>query len=253
VSARRGSAPDESGVRLDKFIAGCGVVSRREARAVIAAGRVTVDGKRVDEPGLRIRPQHQRVQLDGQNLRPSRHLYLLFNKPPGCVTTLRDPRGRRTVLDYLPPDFPRVFPVGRLDYDTEGLLLLTNDGDLAHRLTHPSREVRRIYRAVVEGRPSRKIFAQLKSGVRLADGWASAEAGIAADDDGDPDRAVLRLVLREGRNREVRRMLAAVGHPVVSLRRVRFGPLSLGELEPGRSRALEQHEIKALREMVGMG
>jgi 23S rRNA pseudouridine2605 synthase len=226
-------------VRLQKLLARAGIGSRRSIEELISQGRVTVNGE-IAELGRRADPESDRVEVDGAlvGLGAGTAWYLL-NKPRGVVTTASDPQGRPIVLDLVPDDV-RVFPVGRLDADTEGLLLLTNDGDAAHRLTHPSYGVDKEYLAHVEGRPSRGALRRLREGVRLDDG-VTAPARVSTVGDG-----VLRIVIHEGRNRQVRRMCDAVGHPVVRLVRVRIGPLRDAGLAPGEWRELSLEEVRQL-------
>jgi 23S rRNA pseudouridine2605 synthase len=233
-----------AGERLQKVLARSGVGSRRVCEELIADGRVTVNGH-VAELGERVDVDHDLVEVDGApvGIRPDL-VYLLLNKPAGVVTTADDPQGRPTVIGLVPTE-PRVFPVGRLDLDTEGLLLLTNDGELAHRLTHPSFGVEKEYLAQVEGRPSRATLRRLRDGVELEDG-PTAPARVSAT---EPD--VLRIVIHEGRNRQVRRMCEAVGHPVRRLVRVRIGPLADRRLAPGTWRPLTGDEVRALSKAVG--
>jgi 23S rRNA pseudouridine2605 synthase len=233
-----------AGERLQKVLARLGVGSRRACEELIADGRVTVNGH-VAELGERVDVDHDLVEVDGApvGIRPDL-VYLLLNKPAGVVTTADDPQGRPTVIGLVPTE-PRVFPVGRLDLDTEGLLLLTNDGELAHRLTHPSFGVEKEYLAQVEGRPSRATLRRLRDGVELEDG-PTAPARVSAT---EPD--VLRIVIHEGRNRQVRRMCEAVGHPVRRLVRVRIGPLADRRLAPGTWRPLTGDEVRALSKAVG--
>lgn len=229
--------------RLQKILARAGVASRRVVEDMIAEGRVRVNGE-VAELGNRADAESDAIEIDGAlvGVRPDTVWYLL-NKPKGVVTTASDPQGRPVVLDLVPAE-PRVFPVGRLDMDTEGLLLLTNDGDITHRLTHPSYGVEKEYLAHVEGRPSRGALRALREGVELDDGLtAPAKASTVGDD-------VIRLVIHEGRNRQVRRMCEAVGHPVVRLVRVRIGPLADRSLEPGVARPLAVDEVRALERAV---
>lgn len=221
------------------MLAATGLGSRRACEELIAGGRVTVDGQ-VAELGRRIDPESARVEVDGVAVpvRPGL-VYYLLNKPRGVVTTASDPHGRRTVIDLVPPE-PRVFPVGRLDADTEGLILLTNDGDLTHRLTHPSFGIDKEYLAEVEGAPSAGDLRRLRTGVELDDGrTAPAKASLVAPN-------AVRLTIHEGRNRQVRRMLAAVDHPVVRLVRTRIGPLADRSLKPGQWRPLTAAEVLAL-------
>jgi 23S rRNA pseudouridine2605 synthase len=231
------------GVRLQKFLSHAGVASRRRAEALIAAGEVRVNGKVVRELGTGVAPG-DRVEVAGKRVEEPSFRYVILNKPRGVVTTMSDPQGRRTVASIV-TGTPRVVPVGRLDYDTEGLLLLTNDGDLAHRLTHPKHGVDKMYRAVVRGRLTSGEVALIRAGVRLEDGVAApAQLRMVAARAGLSE---LDLTIHEGRNREVRRMFEALGHPVVSLTRLRFGPLRLGDLAPGAVRGPSARELSALR------
>ena len=236
--------PDEAeGERLQKVLARAGFGSRRVCEDLIAEGRVTVNDE-VAVLGRRVEVDHDRVAVDGVTIgvRPGL-VYYLLNKPAGVVTTADDPQGRPTVVALVPEE-PRVFPVGRLDLDTEGLLLLTNDGDLAHRLTHPSFGVDKEYLAEVEGQPSRSTLRRLREGVELDDGpSAPAQATLV-------EASLLRLTIHEGRNRQVRRMCEAVGHPVVRLVRTRIGPLADRRLKPGDWRELTQDEVRALERAV---
>ena len=229
------------GERLQKVLARAGFGSRRACEELIEDGRVTVNGE-VAVLGRRVDPEGDRVAVDGVplSIRPGLVHYLL-NKPRGVVTTASDPQGRPTVVALVPGQ-PRVFPVGRLDADTEGLLLLTNDGDLAHRLTHPRYGVEKEYLAEVEGRPSPAAVRRLREGVDLEDG-RTAPARVALV----PPNA-LRLTIHEGRNRQVRRMCEAVGHPVLRLVRTRIGPVADRRLAPGRWRPLTVEEVRALEE-----
>ena len=227
------------GERLQKVLARTGFGSRRTCEELIADGRVTVNG-RVAPLGQRVDVDHDRVEVDGIAVGVQPDLvYYLLNKPRGVVTTAADTHGRPTVVDLVPAE-PRVFPVGRLDADTEGLLLLTNDGELTHRLTHPSFGVDKEYLAEVEGAPSPSAVRRLREGVDLEDG-RTAPARVALI----PPHA-LRIVIHEGRNRQVRRMCDAVGHTVVRLVRTRIGPLVDRDLAPGEWRALSMAEVRAL-------
>ena len=225
--------------RIQKVLAAAGVASRRAVEEMVAEGRITVNGQQA-RLGQRVDPDADEVEVDGipVGLRADLAYYLL-NKPPGVVTTASDPQGRPTVVAML-PDHPRVFPVGRLDADSEGLLLLTNDGGLTHRLTHPSFGVDKEYLAHVEGRPSRGALRRLREGVELDDGPAQAVAVS------HPEPSVVRIVVHEGRNRMVRRMCETVGHPVIRLVRTRIGPLADRKLPPGQWRELRPEEVRAL-------
>lgn len=210
-----------------------------------------MNGSPASHPALMIAPERDTVTFDGRvlNLRP-RHTYWLLNKPQGYVTTLRDTHGRPHVVDLLPASGGRVFPVGRLDLDTEGLLLLTDDGDLAYRLTHPRFKVEKTYRAKVQGIPGQRELRRLERGIVLEDGATlPSRARLVRTVKGN---AVLELTLREGRKRQVKRMCKAIGHPVLELRRVRLGPLKLGTLPRGQVRELTEREVGALRECAGL-
>jgi 23S rRNA pseudouridine2605 synthase len=228
-----------SGERIQKVLARAGLGSRRVCDELVADGRVTVNGTIV-EPGARVDPDRDHIEVDGARIgvRPDLVHYLL-NKPAGVVTTASDPQGRPTVVELVPAE-PRVFPVGRLDADTEGLLLLTNDGELAQQVSHPSQGVDKEYLAEVEGLPSRGTLRRLREGVELDDGvTAPAKVSLVSEN-------ALRITIHEGRNRQVRRMCAALGHPVVRLVRVRIGPISDRRLQPGQWRELTQSEVRAL-------
>jgi 23S rRNA pseudouridine2605 synthase len=230
-------------VRLAKFLAHAGVASRRAAERLIADGRVTVDGAVVRDPARDVDASHA-VCFDGRQVRAEAHAVYALHKPAGVVSTAHDPQGRPTVVELV-PSAQRLYPVGRLDTDTTGLILLTNDGALAHRLTHPSFEVPRTYRAHVRHPPVREpALRALREGVELEDGLTAPARvrRLAADR--------LELTIHEGRKRQVRRMCEAVGHPVRSLERVAFGPLRLGALEPGEHRRLTPAEVERLRSLA---
>jgi 23S rRNA pseudouridine2605 synthase len=233
------SAGTDDGERLQKTLARAGLGSRRACEELIAAGRVTVDGV-VAGLGRRVDPSAANVEVDGVPVPTAPGLvHYLVNKPAGVVSTAADTHGRSTVVDLVPGE-PRVFPVGRLDLDTEGLLILTNDGALAHRLTHPSFGVAKEYLAEVEGTPSPGAVRALREGVELEDGrTAPAQVAVVAP-------SLLRIVVHEGRNRQVRRMCAAVGHPVRRLVRTRIGPVVDRRLAPGSWRSLTLDEVRAL-------
>ncbi len=234
-----GDPEHEDGVRLQKVLAQAGLGSRRVCEDLIERRRVRVNGE-VADLGRRGHPDGDVVEVDGAQIgvRPGLVHYLL-NKPAGVITTASDTHGRPTVVDLVPAE-PRVFPVGRLDGDTEGLLLLTNDGDLAHRLTHPSYGVDKEYLVEVDGNPHRGVVRRLREGVELDDGvTAPAKVAVLGDH-------LLRITIHEGRNRQVRRMCEAVGTPVVRLVRTRIGPLTDRTLKPGEWRPLTQDEVRAL-------
>lgn len=235
-------------MRLQKYLAQCGVASRRHAEEMIAQGLVQVNGQTVTEMGVQVE-ETDVVCVRGEQVRPeTEKRYILYHKPMGEVTTVTDDRGRETVMDHF-RDFPvRLYPVGRLDYDSEGLLLLTNDGDLAARLTHPSHEVDKTYLARVSMHLTPDEIHQLRAGVTLEDGFRTSPAKVRVIREETFASAVL-ITIHEGHNRQVRRMMEAVGHKVLLLRRVRFGPIDLKGVERGAWRDLTAEEIKALKEL----
>ncbi|MFN3682312.1 MAG: pseudouridine synthase [Fimbriimonadaceae bacterium] len=237
--------------RLHKRIAASGLCSRRAAEELIRQGRVSVNGRIVTELGTKVGPD-DRVEVDGQPIARPRKVALVMNKPEGVLTTLSDPRGRRTVAHLLPRLDVTVKPVGRLDMDTSGVLLFTNDGELAARLTHPRYGVVKEYRAEVRGVPDEKDLERLRKGVHIEGGkTAPAEVRLIGTRQGG-DSAVVVLRIHEGRNRQVRRMMEAVGHPVLKLRRTRFGPISASRMAPGECRMLGREELDRLRGLVGL-
>ena len=249
-----------SGQRLQKVLAHAGVASRRACEQLIADGRVSVDGVTVTEAGVRVDPLTQEIRVDGSRILTNPELItLMLHKPAGVVTTMEDPEGRPTVAqygrDYLTehpelPDSLRLVHVGRLDTETEGLLLLSNDGELSHRLMHPSFEIAKTYVAIVEGQVEAWVPRKLRRGIELEDGEARADR-VTVKDSG-PRGSIVEITLHSGKNRIVRRMLDAVGHPVTRLARTRLGPLRLGSLRPGETRPLSGEEITALQQEVGL-
>lgn len=235
--------------RLQKVLAHAGQGSRRVCEGLIAEGRISVNG-RTATLGDKADPKVDVIAIDGERIHVNTDLvYLLFNKPAGVVTTANDPEGRPTVIDYVPAN-PRVFPVGRLDQDTTGLLLLTNDGELANRVTHPRYEIEKTYMVQIRGPVSRKHLHQLLNGVELDDGPAKArKANLKI---ADQTRSLLEIVIAEGRNREVRRMMKAVGLELEQLVRVRIGPIHLGDIGPGKVRPLNGKEVRELYAAVGL-
>lgn len=233
------------GIRLQKVLARAGVASRRAAEELIRQGRVAVNGQVVRDLGSRVDPVASKIVVDGVPLAAAPPLvYLLFNKPRNCVTSLRDPQGRRTVLDFLPGLGVRVFPVGRLDYDAEGLLLLTNDGTWANRLQHPRYGVPKTYEVKLKGKPDEKTLSRLRSGVPLKEGvTAPAEVEVLRV---LPQAAWVKMVIHQGWNRQIKRMGEFVGHPVLKIKRVAYGDLRLGEIPPGGYRTLHPWEVKRL-------
>jgi 23S rRNA pseudouridine2605 synthase len=239
------------GVRLQKVLAAAGVGSRRHCEEMIGDGRVEVDGEIVRRFGARVDPQRQVIRVDGRRI-PAREdlVYVALNKPPGVLTTMSDSRGRPTIADFLPDRAERLFHVGRLDYDTEGLMLLMNDGELAHRLAHPRYGVLKTYLADVAGPLPRDLGRQLITGVELSDGVASADRFRVIERAGT--RALVEITLHEGRKHIVRRMLAETGHPVSRLVRTHVGPIALGSLRSGTTRRLTAREIGDLYAAVGL-
>jgi 23S rRNA pseudouridine2605 synthase len=237
------------GVRLQRVLADAGLGSRRSCELLIEAGRVEVDGETVREQGRRVDPERAVIKVDGLRVTTDRQLvYLALNKPKGVLSTMSDDRGRTCVGDFVAERPQRLYHVGRLDADSEGLLLLTNDGELAHRLMHPSFEVPKTYLAEVIGPLGRDVGRRLRSGVPLEDGVATADAFRVVSSAGN--RVMVELVLHEGRKHVVRRMLAEVGHPVQRLVRTRIGPVQLGTLRAGRVRRLSQREVGELHALV---
>ncbi|MBI5607024.1 MAG: rRNA pseudouridine synthase [Deltaproteobacteria bacterium] len=239
--------PTESEQRLQRILAQAGLASRRKAEEWIRAGRVSVDGKTVTQLGLKIAPGAHRIEVDGRPI-PSHEskVYYLFNKPKGVLSTLMDPQGRPTVKDFLSQAQirERLFPVGRLDWDAEGLILLTNDGELAQTLQHPRFQIPKTYRVKVQGIPSEEALHRLEAGIKLPSGKRSS-AGWEKIKTGT-DRSWLFITIREGEKHQVKNMLAAIGHPVMAIKRVAFGPLTLGRLVPGELRPLSEEEIRTL-------
>jgi 23S rRNA pseudouridine2605 synthase len=229
-------------VRLAKFLAHAGVASRRAAEELIAAGRVSVDGQVVRDPARDVDERNE-IRADGEQVHAEALEYHAVNKPVGVVSTARDPGGKPTVVELVDSG-ARLYPVGRLDVDSSGLILLTNDGELANRLMHPRYGVEKAYRAWVRGQPSKSALARLRNGVELEDGrTAPAQVQILRARGRETE---LEIVIREGRKRILRRMLEAVGHPVISLERIRIGPLQLGRLAPGMARRLRPPEVERL-------
>jgi 23S rRNA pseudouridine2605 synthase len=238
------------GIRLQKVLAAAGVASRRACEVLISEGRVEVNGEVVTEQGRRVDPETDVIRFDGSRIPPPRqHRYLVLNKPRGVVSTMDDPEGRPTLADLVPDRLGRLFHVGRLDTDTEGLLILTNDGDFAHRLAHPSFEVPKIYLAEVNGVVGRDVLARLRSGITLEDGPVRPVAVKLVSTTGD--RSLVKITLHEGRNHVVRRTMEAVGHPVRRLSRTGIGPVRLGTLKTGEFRELTRDELGGLLDLTG--
>jgi pseudouridine synthase len=244
--------------RLQKILARAGHGSRRSAEQLITAGRVSVNGAVVTELGTQAEPDADVIEVDGERISVTvEPVYIVMNKPYGVTTTARDPHATRTVMQLLPPDLPAgMVPVGRLDRDTEGLLLFTNDGELAHRLAHPRWEVDKEYLALVKGVPSADALRQLRNGIEI-DGRKTSRAQVEpaqAPHGHNPREAHtwLSIVIHEGRKRQVRRMCAAVGHPVRTLVRIRIEDVLLGRLPPGKTRPLSSRELQTLRRVTGL-
>ena len=242
-----GSSVDEGSrsVRLQKVLASCGLGSRRGCEELIEQGRVEVDREVVTVLGTRVDPANQEIRVDGSVVRPAGRIYFVLNKPPGVLSTNRDPQGRARVIDIIPTK-ERLFTVGRLDRMSEGLILMTNDGDLANQLAHPRYGVTKTYRVTVAGSPTGAALKQIRKGVYLDDGLAQVDAlrvkrRLARSTE-------MEMVLSEGRNREIRRVLARIGHKVLKLKRIALGPLRLGKLQPGDYRELTSSEVRRLRQ-----
>lgn len=236
--------------RLQKVISQAGIASRRESEELIKAGRIKVNGVVVTELGTKVEPTRDKVAVDNKPIRTEKPVYILLNKPRGIVTTLHDPEGRKTVASLLPDISERIYPVGRLDYNTEGLLLMTNDGELTHALTHPSHEIDKTYRAKVLGRPPEEKLDRLRAGIKLEDGLTAPAKVNAVEYDREKDLTTVEIVITEGRNRQVRRMFEAIGHPVRQLKRVKFAFLTLVGVRRGAYRHLEADEVETLKNIA---
>lgn len=233
-------------MRLQKYIAMCGIASRRKAEEMIGEGRVQVNGKIVNVMGITIDPDKDIVKVDSKTIRKERKkIYIMLNKPIGYVTTLKDEKGRKIIIDLIEGVDERIFPVGRLDADTTGLLLLTNDGDLAYKLTHPSYEVSKKYIAIVEGVPNRFELEKFRNGMMI-DRRRTAKASVKIVKKYE-DEAILEIEIHEGRNRQVKKMCEMINHPVKKLKRVAIGELEIGGIEVGNWRYLEDDEIEYLK------
>lgn len=237
--------------RLQKVMAAAGVGSRRQCEELILEGRVEVDRKVVTELGTKVDPAGQQIRVDGVTLAQPKMVYYAVNKQPGMVCTNRDPSGRARVIDLVPNAKQRLFTVGRLDLNSEGLIILTNDGELANRLTHPRYGVQKTYRVLVAGHPDRDVTARLRRGVHLAEGLAKV-TGVQIKRR-HKQSTILEMVIEEGRNREIRRVLAKVGHKVLLLVRIAVGPVKLGDLPPGQYRQLTAMEVASLRQAAHGG
>lgn len=231
-------------VRLQKFLAEAGVASRRASEAIILEGRITVNGETVCELGKKIDPAHDKIAVDGRPLKAKRKLYVALNKPAGYICTRRDPESRKIISELLPGEWSNLVPVGRLDYASEGLIFLTNDGDFCLKLTHPRYGIRKKYRVTIEGRVDQEFANKLTKGVSHEGERLKAErVRILATNNSS---SLLEIELAEGKNRELRRMFEVLGRTVTKLQRVQIGPIKLGELRMGRWRTLTDTEIKSL-------
>lgn len=237
-------------VRLQKYMAMCGAASRRGAEEIISAGRVTVNGAKITEQGVKVEIGADIVKVDGKVIKPSgKMFYIMLNKPAGYVTTVKDQFERPTVIDLIGSEIhERIFPVGRLDYETEGLLLLTNDGDFTYKVTHPKHNIEKTYIAVLKGGITIKGLAQLRRGVKLDDGFVTSPAQVEMLD-AENGHTTIKITIHEGKNRQVRRMFEAVGSKVKELQRISIGTVELGNLPLGRWRHLTSHEINYLKNL----
>lgn len=239
------SDPSDTPVRLQKFLAACGVASRRDSERLIQEGRIKVNGRVVSMPGTSVIPLRDTVRVDGRRVRQeTRRVYYLLHKPRGYITTSSDPEGRPTVLDLLPRVRERIYPVGRLDWNSEGLLILTNDGDLAHHLTHPSGHIPKVYRVKVKGVVGEPALVSIRRGIVLD---RRRTRPVRVKRVASRTNSWIEITLHEGRRNQIRRMFQRIGHPVQKLRRVAIGPISDRGLAPGRSRELTEDEIRLLK------
>ncbi|MBT2686945.1 rRNA pseudouridine synthase [Bacillus sp. ISL-47] len=235
--------------RLQKVIAHAGFASRRKAEELMAEGRVKVNGKTVKELGVKVSPS-DRIEVDGIPVEREEPVYFLLYKPRGVISAVSDDKGRKVVTDYFEGIKQRIYPVGRLDYDTSGLLVLTNDGEFANLLMHPSNEIEKVYVAKVKGIPSRESIKNLQRGIVLEDGKTAPARTKLLSMDKKKQTSIIEISIHEGRNRQVRRMFEAIGHPVLKLKRERYGYLTLQGLSAGDARELTAHEVKQLRALA---
>ncbi|WEK55651.1 MAG: pseudouridine synthase [Candidatus Cohnella colombiensis] len=236
--------------RLQKILANAGVASRRKCEELIAAGKVTVNGDVVTELGRKADPAVDIITVSGKPIKQESKMYIMFNKPKGVITSVSDEKGRSVVTDYLKDIKERLYPVGRLDYDSEGLLLLTNDGELANKLMHPRHHVAKTYHVTVERVPHGNDLEKLMRGIKLEDGITAPAELEYHDIDPDGKFATISITIREGRNRQVRRMFEAIHHPVIRLKRISFGGIFLNKLQRGKHRRLTADELKKLMHAI---
>ncbi|BFH61746.1 MULTISPECIES: pseudouridine synthase [Paenibacillus] len=239
--------------RLQKILAQAGIASRRKCEELILAGKVEVNGETVTTLGTKADPEQDIIKVEGKSIRNEKKIYIMMNKPKGVITSASDPAGRKIVTDYVKGIKERIYPVGRLDYDTEGLLLLTNDGEFANMLTHPRHHVPKTYLATVEGIPHGSELDKLRAGIRLEDGMTSPAEVEYKDIDLEKKEAVISITIHEGRNRQVRRMFEAISHKVIRLKRISFGDLQLQNLKRGLYRNLTKAEVDSLKKMAEKG
>ncbi|MFD1989753.1 pseudouridine synthase [Paenibacillus nicotianae] len=233
--------------RLQKILAQAGIASRRKCEELIVAGKVTLNGEVVTELGTKADPTVDEIIVNGRSIAAEKKVYIMFNKPKGVITSASDPEGRKIVGDYLKGVRERVYPVGRLDYDSEGLLILTNDGELANRLTHPRHHVPKTYLVTVEGVPHGTALEKFRQGIQLEDGMTQPAEADYYDIDTEKKQATIRVTIHEGRNRQIRRMFEALSHKVIRLKRISFGELLVGNLKRGLYRHLTKEEIDKLK------
>jgi 23S rRNA pseudouridine2605 synthase len=236
--------------RLQKVLAHAGVASRRKCEEMILAGRIAVNDEVVKELGVKVDPAADTITVDGKAINKEAHVYILLHKPKGYISAVKDPKGRKVVTDLLKDVDARVYPVGRLDYDTEGLILLTNDGEFANLLTHPKFHVPKTYHASLKGVPHGDLLDQLRAGVKLEDGMTAPAEVEYVDVEENSSASVISITIAEGRNRQVRRMFDKIGFPVQKLRRVKFGYLTLHGVSRGKYRHLKPSEVKELQDMA---
>ncbi|MCI1241156.1 MAG: rRNA pseudouridine synthase [Bifidobacterium subtile] len=250
--AEKAHTTDNDGIRLQKLLAQAGFGSRRKCEEIIQEGRVEVDGELVTELGTRVDPTHQQIRVDGSRVRiDGRHVTLALNKPKKVLSTMDDPKGRFTLSDIVGDKYERIFHMGRLDYDSEGLILMTNDGELSQHVMHPKYEVEKTYIATLEGKIGGNVCRRLVSqGVQLDDGLIKLDH--CAIIDGSRESTIVKVVLHSGKNRIVRRIFGAIGFPVKRLVRTQIGPIKLGDLKPGTYRVLSQPEVRSLSKEVGL-
>ncbi len=237
--------------RLQKVLAAAGIGSRRKCEQIIQEGRVQVNGETITELGTKVTPGTDAIMVDGRPIGSEKKVYLMFHKPKGCITSVTDPGGRKTVMDFMKDVKERVYPVGRLDYETEGLLLLTNDGEFANRLTHPKFHVPKTYHATVKGVPHGSVLEQLARGIKLEDGMTAPAVVEYHDIAANEQESIISITIHEGRNRQVRRMFESVNYPVIRLKRVQYGSLTLHGLARSKYRTLTASEVKELMNIRG--